>query len=172
MGLFIEFSSLARSDPAICTPTIIFQNNVASDPTYFYTFNRSDLICETSDMSGEYSVVFTGKTLEGLDKSLVINNIAAKTGLSTEQVIHLFETAPKAVKKFGSNEDAKRLVSVFQSCGAICTVDIAVPDWQLVDYDAENEDKPERKSHKPLLWLTLLILAGAAAYTAYLHLVK
>ena len=121
-------------------------------------------------MSGEYSVVFTGKTLEGLDKSLVINNIAEKTGLTIEQVAHLFETAPKAVKRFDSSEDAKRLVSVFQSCGAVCTVDIAVPDWQLVDYEAEKENKPERKSYKFLLWLTVLILAGTAAYSVYLHL--
>ena len=123
-------------------------------------------------MSGEYSVVFTGKTLEGLDKDLVINNIEAKTRLTTEQVIRLFETAPKAIKKFDSNEDAKRLVSVFQSCGAVCTVDIAVPDWQLVDYEAEKEDKSERKSHKLLLWLTLLILAGAVAYSVHWYLVK
>ena len=62
-------------------------------------------------MSGEYSVVFTGNILEGLDKNLVINNIVAKTKLSVEQVIRLFETAPKAIKKFDSNEDANRLVS-------------------------------------------------------------
>ena len=123
-------------------------------------------------MSGEYSVVFTGKVLEGLDKSLVINNIVAKTKLSIEQVIHLFETAPKAIKKFDSNEDANRLVSVFKSCGAVCTVDIAVPDWQLVDDESDEEDGSERKSRKPLLWLTLLIFAGAAAYSVYLYLVR
>ncbi len=122
-------------------------------------------------MSGEYSVVFTGKILEGLDKNLVINNIVAKTKLSIEQVVRLFETAPNAIKKFDSNEDANRLVSVFKSCGAVCTVDIEVPDWQLVDDEAE-EDKTEHKSRKPLLWLTLLILAGAAAYSVYLYLVK
>jgi hypothetical protein len=43
-------------------------------------------------MSGEFSVVFTGNILEGLDKNLVINNIASKTKLSIEQVIRLFET--------------------------------------------------------------------------------
>jgi hypothetical protein len=123
-------------------------------------------------MSGEYSVVFTGQVLEGLDKNLVINNIVAKTKLSIEQVIHLFETAPKAIKKYDTNEDADRLVSVFKSCGAVCTVDIAVPDWQLVDDEAEENDKSERKSRKPLLLLTLLILAAAAAYSVYLYLVK
>jgi len=121
-------------------------------------------------MSGEYSVVFTGKILEGLDKNLVINNIVAKTNLSIEQVVRLFETAPKAIKKFDSNEDANRLVSVFKSCGAMCSVDIAVPDWQLVDDEAEEKDKSERKSRKPLLWLSLLILAGAAAYSVYLYI--
>ena len=123
-------------------------------------------------MSGEYSVVFTGNILEGLDKNLVINNIVAKTKLSIEQVIRLFETAPKAIKKFDSNEDANRLVSVFKSCGAVCTVDIAVPDWQLVDDEAEEVDKPERKSRKPLLLLALLILLGTAAYSVYLYLHK
>jgi hypothetical protein len=123
-------------------------------------------------MSGEYSVVFTGQVLKGLDKNLVINNIVAKTKLSIEQVIHLFETAPKAIKKYDSNEDADRLVSVFKSCGAVCTVDIAVPDWQLVDDEAEENDKSERKSRKSLLLLALLILAGAAAYSVYLYLVK
>jgi hypothetical protein len=123
-------------------------------------------------MSGEYSVVFTGKILEGLDKNLVINNIVAKTKLTIEQVIHLFETAPKAIKKFDSNEDANRLVSVFKSCGAVCTVDIAVPDWQLVDDEAEEENISGSKSRKPLLWLILLILAGAAAYSVYSYLVK
>jgi hypothetical protein len=123
-------------------------------------------------MSGEYSVVFTGKILEGLDRNLVINNIVAKTKLSIEQVIHLFETAPKAIKKYDSNEDASRLVSVFKSCGAVCTVDISVPDWQLVDDEAEEEDKSERKMRKPLLWFTLLILAGVAACSVYLYLVK
>jgi hypothetical protein len=121
-------------------------------------------------MSGEYSVVFTGQVLEGLDKNLVINNIVAKTKLSIEQVIHLFETAPKAIKKYDSNEDADRLVSVFKSCGAVCTVDIAVPDWQLVNDETEEDDKSERKSRKPLLLLALLILAGAAAYSVYLYL--
>ena len=120
-------------------------------------------------MSGEYSVVFTGKIIEGLDKNLVINNIVAKTKLSIEQVARLFETAPQAIKKFDSNEDANRLVSVFKSCGAVCTVDIAVPDWQLVDDVAEEEDKSGHKIRKPLLWLTLLILAGAAAYLFYLY---
>jgi len=123
-------------------------------------------------MSGEYSVVFTGKILEGLDKNLVINNIVAKTKLSIEQVIHLFETAPKAIKKFDSNEDAISLVSVFKSCGAVCTVDIAVPDWRLVDDEAEEENTSENKRRNPLLWLTLLILAGAAAYSVYLYLLK
>lgn len=123
-------------------------------------------------MSGEYSVVFTGKILEGLDQGLVIKNIAAKTNLNTGQVIRLFEAAPRAIKKFDSSEDAKRLVSVFQSCGAVCTVDIAVPDWQLVDDEPEKEDKSGRKSHKPLLWLALLMLAGAAVYSAYLYLLK
>ena len=123
-------------------------------------------------MSGEYSVVFTGKILEGLDKNLVINNIVAKTKLTIEQVIHLFETAPKAIKKFDSNEDANRLVSVFKSCGAVCTVDIAVPDWQLVNDEAEEENISGSKSRKPLLWLILLILAGAAAYSVYSYLVK
>ena len=123
-------------------------------------------------MSGEYSVVFTGRILAGLDRNLVIKNIAAKTNLTTEQVIRLFEAAPKAIKKFDSNEEAGRLVSVFQSCGAVCTVDIAVPDWQLVDDETEKEDRSERKNHKPLLWLTLLILAGAAAYSFYLYLLK
>ena len=120
-------------------------------------------------MSGEYSVVFTGKILEGLDKNLVINNIVAKTKLSIEQVVSLFETAPKSIKKFDSNEDASRLVSVFKSCGAVCTVDIAVPDWQLVDDEAEEEDRSERKSRKPLLWLIFSILAVAAAYSVYLY---
>jgi len=123
-------------------------------------------------MSEEYSVVFTGKILEGLDKNLVINNITAKTKLSIEQVVRLFETAPKAIKKFDSNEDAIRLVSVFKSCGAVCTVDIAVPEWQLVDDEAEEKDKSERKSRKPLLWLSILILAGATAYSVYVYLVK
>ena len=123
-------------------------------------------------MSGEYSVVFTGKTLEGLDKNLVIDNIAAKTGLTTEQVVHLFETAPRTIKKFDSDEGARELVSVIQSCGAVCTIDIAVPDWQLVDYEAGIEDKPEQTRHKPVLWLTLVILAGAAAYLVFPHLVK
>jgi hypothetical protein len=123
-------------------------------------------------MSGEYSVVFTGNILEGLDKNLVINNIVAKTKLSIEQVIRLFETAPKAIKKFDSNEEANRLVSVFKSCGVECTVDIAVPDWQLVGDEAEEEDKSERNSRKPLLWIILLILTGAAAYSVYLYLVK
>ena len=122
-------------------------------------------------MSGEYTVVFSGNILEGLDKNLVINNIVAKTKLSIEQVIRLFETAPKAIKKVDSNEDANRLVSVFKSCGAECTVDIAVPDWQLVGDEAE-EDKSERRSRRPLLWITLLILTGAAAYSVYLYLVK
>ena len=123
-------------------------------------------------MSGEYSVVFTGQILEGLDKNLVINNIVAKTKLSIEQVIQLFETSPKAIKKYDSNEDADRLVSVFKSCGAVCTVDIAVPDWQLADDEAEEDDKSERKRRKPLLLLALLILAGAAACSVYLYLVK
>jgi hypothetical protein len=123
-------------------------------------------------MSGEYSVVFTGKILEGLDRNLVINNIAAKTRLSIEQVSSLFETAPKAIKKFDSNEDANRLASVFKSCGAVCTVDIAVPDWQLVDDEAEEVDKSERKSRKPLLLLALLILVGTASYSVYLYLYK
>lgn len=123
-------------------------------------------------MSGEYSVVFTGNILEGLDKNLVINNIVAKTKLSIEQVVSLFETAPKSIKKFDSNEDANRLASVFKSCGAVCTVDIAVPDWQLVDDEAEEVEKSESKSRNPLLLLTLLILAGAAAYSVYLYLVK
>ncbi len=123
-------------------------------------------------MSGEYSVVFTGKILDGLDRNLVINNIVAKTKLSIEQVIQLFETAPRAIKKYDSNEDANRLVSVFKSCGAVCTVDISVPDWQLVDDEAEEEDKSERKSRKPPVWLALLILAGAAAYSVYLYSVK
>jgi hypothetical protein len=123
-------------------------------------------------MSGEYSVVFTGKILEGLDKNLVINNIVAKTKLSIEQVVSLFETAPKAIKKFDSNEDANRLASVFRSCGAVCTVDIAVPDWQLVDDDVEEEDESGRKSRKPLLWFALLILAGAAASSVYWYFAK
>lgn len=123
-------------------------------------------------MSGEYSVVFTGKILEGLDKNLVINNIAAKTRLSIEQVVSLFETAPRSIKKFDSNEDASRLVSVFTSCGAVCTVDIAVPDWQLVDDEAEKEDTSKRKHRNPLLWLSLLILTGAAAFSVYLYLFK
>ena len=123
-------------------------------------------------MSGEYSVVFTGKILEGLDKNLVINNIVAKTKLSIEQVSSLFETAPKAIKKFDSNEDANRLALVFKSCGAVCTVDIAVPDWKLVDDEAEEVDKSEHKSRKPLLLLALLILVGTAAYSVYLYLHK
>ena len=123
-------------------------------------------------MSGEYSVVFTGKILEGLDRNLVINNIVAKTKLSIEQVVSLFETAPKSIKTFDSNEDANRLASVFKSCGAVCTVDIAVPDWQLVDDEADEEDISERKHRKPLLWPSLLILAGAAALCVYLYLFK
>jgi flagellar basal body-associated protein FliL len=38
--------------------------------------------------------------------------------------------------------------------------------------EAEEEDKSGRKSRKPLLWITLLILTGAAAYSVYLYLVK
>lgn len=120
-------------------------------------------------MSGEYSVVFTGKIIEGLDKKLVINNIVAKTRLTIEQVVRLFETAPNAIRKFDSNEDANRLVSVFKECGAVCTVDIDVPDWQLVDDETEVKARAEQNSHKPLLWLTLLILAGAAAYSVYMY---
>jgi hypothetical protein len=120
-------------------------------------------------MSGEYSVVFTGKIIEGLDKKMVINNIVAKTRLTIEQVVRLFETAPNAIRKFDSNEDANRLVSVFKECGAVCTVDIEVPDWHLVDEETEEKHESGRNSRKPLLWLTLLILAGALSYSVYLY---
>ncbi len=121
-------------------------------------------------MSGEYSVVFTGKVLDGLDLNLVKSNLAEKLKLSTEQVSKLFESAPRLIKTYDTNEDADSLVAVFKSCGAVCIVDIAVPDWELVDDESQDEEKSNNKSRGLALWAGISLLVIAAAYSVYIFL--
>ena len=98
-------------------------------------------------MSDEYSVIFTGEIIEGLDIDLVKNNIAVKMKLSGEQVNKLFEAAPRSIKKFDTQDKANELVAAFKACGAIVEIerqedilqDLDLPDE--VESDNPTEDK-------------------------------
>ena len=120
-------------------------------------------------MSGEYSVIFTGKVLDGLDLNLVKNNLADKLKMSADQVTKLFESAPMLIKKYDSNEDAESLIAVFKSCGAVCTVEIAVPDWELVVDDADKDNKPKTKNRGLLRWFAVSTLAAATFLAVYFY---
>ena len=99
-------------------------------------------------MSNEYSVIFTGNIIDGLDIELVKSNIAVKTKSTAEQVSKLFETAPRIIKKCKTQEEADKLINAFKACGAITEIEGQVEylsDLDLPD-ESENENKIEKST--------------------------
>lgn len=74
-------------------------------------------------MGKKYSVIFTGKIIDGLDINLVKSNLSAKLKISNEKVESLFINAPRVLKKYETFEESVRLITLLKSCGAIAEIE-------------------------------------------------
>ena len=74
-------------------------------------------------MEEKYSVIFTGKIIEGLDLELVKSNLITKLKISSSQVEALFKNSPRVIKTYDSKDSADKLIAALKSCGAISEID-------------------------------------------------
>lgn len=74
------------------------------------------------EVGKKYSVIFTGKIIDGLDVNLVKSNLSAKLKISNEKIEALFAKAPRVLKKYETFEESVRLITLIKSCGAIAEI--------------------------------------------------
>lgn len=75
-----------------------------------------------------YSVIFEGKTREGMDTAQAKYGLAVTFGLSADQIARMFATAPVVLRRRVSLEDASRLAASFNGTGALCRIVRHRPD--------------------------------------------
>lgn len=75
------------------------------------------------EVGEKYSVIFTGKIIDGLDINLVKSNLSSKLKLSHEKIETLFNNSPRVLKKYEKFEESVRLITLLKSCGAIAEIE-------------------------------------------------
>jgi uncharacterized tellurite resistance protein B-like protein len=71
----------------------------------------------------KFRVVFSGETVEGMPKNIVIRKLSNALRMDTEKIEKLFVGGKKIIKKGVDQETGTKIVNVFNKSGAICCLE-------------------------------------------------